>query len=162
MDSAPIHGYTLHYKPEFGDWETVEVAVDAQKYTIENLFCGSRFQVYATGYNRYDTSFFFSLSVENLIYFSLKFQYFLYSNSIGAGEASDILNTRTKGSKPIMPENSKFIEPSSNSVTLHLPTWKDGSCRMSHFVVEYKKKYIHFCTIANLNCQFTHTHVILF
>lgn len=60
--------------------------------------------------------------------------------SIGAGEASDILNTRTKGSKPIMPENSKFIEPSSNSVTLHLPTWKDGSCRMSHFVVEYKKK----------------------
>lgn len=54
MDSAPIHGYTLHYKPEFGDWETVEVAVDAQKYTIENLFCGSRYQVYATGYNRYD------------------------------------------------------------------------------------------------------------
>lgn len=40
-----------------------------------------------------------------------------------------------------MPENSKFIEPSSNSVTLHLPTWKDGSCRMSHFVVEQKKKY---------------------
>lgn len=52
-DTAPIHGYTLHYKPEFGDWETVEVAVDAQKYTIENLFCGSRYQVYATGYNRY-------------------------------------------------------------------------------------------------------------
>lgn len=52
MDSAPIHGYTLHYKPEFGDWETVEVAVDAQKYTIESLFCGSRYQVYATGYNR--------------------------------------------------------------------------------------------------------------
>lgn len=62
-------------------------------------------------------------------------------NSIGAGEASDILNARTKGSKPIMPENSKFIEPSSNSVTLHLPTWKDGNCRMSHFVVEHKKKY---------------------
>lgn len=54
MDSAPIHGYTLHYKPEFGDWETVEVAVDAQKYTIENLFCGSRYQVYATGYNRFE------------------------------------------------------------------------------------------------------------
>ncbi len=51
-DTAPIHGYTLHYKPEFGDWETVEVAVDAQKYNIENLFCGSRYQVYATGYNK--------------------------------------------------------------------------------------------------------------
>ena len=52
-DAAPIHGYTLHYKQEFGDWETSEVAVDAQKYTIDNLYCGSRYQVYATGYNRY-------------------------------------------------------------------------------------------------------------
>lgn len=53
-----------------------------------------------------------------------------------------------------MPENSKFIEPSSNSVTLHLPTWKDGSCRMSHFVVEHKKKYlfdsIRICWMRNL------------
>lgn len=50
-----------------------------------------------------------------------------------------------------MPENSKFIEPSSNSVTLHLPTWKDGSCRMSHFVVEHKKKYImQFILVSNL------------
>lgn len=110
-DSAPLHGYTLHYKPEFGDWDTVEVAVDAQKYTIENLFCGSRYQVYATGYN-----------------------------TIGAGEASDILNTRTKGSKPILPEMSRFIDVSSNSITLRLPTWKDGGCRMSHFVVEHKRK----------------------
>ncbi|XP_055694224.1 cell adhesion molecule Dscam2 isoform X11 [Lutzomyia longipalpis] len=110
-DSAPLHGYTLHYKPEFGDWDTVEVAVDAQKYTIENLFCGSRYQVYATGYN-----------------------------TIGAGEASDILNTRTKGSKPILPEMSRFIDVSSNSITLRLPAWKDGGCRMSHFVVEHKKK----------------------
>lgn len=39
-----------------------------------------------------------------------------------------------------MPENTKLIDPSSNTVTLHLPTWKDGGCRMSHFVVEYKKK----------------------
>ncbi|XP_059621855.1 cell adhesion molecule Dscam2 [Phlebotomus argentipes] len=110
-DTAPLHGYTLHYKPEFGDWDTVEVAVDAQKYTIENLFCGSRYQVYATGYN-----------------------------TIGAGEASDILNTRTKGSKPILPEMSRFIDVSSNSITLRLPSWKDGGCRMSHFVVEHKKK----------------------
>lgn len=65
---------------------------------------------------------------------------FFFNYSIGAGEASDILNTRTKGSKPIMPENTKLIDPSSNTVTLHLPTWKDGGCRMSHFVVEYKKK----------------------
>lgn len=38
---------------EFGEWETAEVSVDAQKYTIENLLCGSRYQVYATGFNKY-------------------------------------------------------------------------------------------------------------
>lgn len=111
-DSAPLHGYTLHYKPEFGEWETIDVAIDAPKYTVDNLYCGSRYQVYATAYN-----------------------------SIGAGEPSDILNTRTKGSKPILPDKTRFIEVSSNSITLHLPSWKDGGCRMSHFVVEHKRKY---------------------
>jgi hypothetical protein len=50
-DTAPLHGYTVHYKPEFGDWETVQVSNQAQKYTLENLWCGSRYQVYVTGYN---------------------------------------------------------------------------------------------------------------
>uniref|UniRef100_A0A182QBV3 Down syndrome cell adhesion molecule n=1 Tax=Anopheles farauti TaxID=69004 RepID=A0A182QBV3_9DIPT len=110
-DTAPLQGYTLHYKPEFGEWETIDVALEAPKYTIEKLYCGSRYQVYATAYN-----------------------------TIGAGEPSDILNTRTKGSKPLLPEKSRFIEVSSISITLHLPAWKDGGCRMSHFVVEHKKK----------------------
>jgi Down syndrome cell adhesion molecule-like protein 1 len=69
-DPAPINGFTIHYKPEFGEWETADVSVDAQKHSIENLYCGSRYQVYATAYN-----------------------------TIGAGEQSDILNLRTKGSK---------------------------------------------------------------
>ncbi len=24
-DKTPVHGYTLHYKPEFGDWDTAQV-----------------------------------------------------------------------------------------------------------------------------------------
>lgn len=88
-DAAPLHGYTLHYKPEFGEWETADVSTEAQKHTIENLYCGSRYQVYSTAYN-----------------------------TIGAGEQSDILNLRTKGSKPILPEKSRFIEVSSRFVLL--------------------------------------------
>lgn len=59
---------------------------------------------------------------------------------IGMGEPSDILNSRTKGSKPIIPEASRFIEVSTKSITLHLHAWSDGGCPMLHFVVEYKKK----------------------
>ncbi|XP_018361981.1 PREDICTED: Down syndrome cell adhesion molecule-like protein Dscam2 [Trachymyrmex cornetzi] len=110
-DNAPIHGYTIHYKPEFGDWETVQISSTAQKYTLENLWCGSRYQIYVTAYN-----------------------------GIGIGDPSDILNTRTKGSKPIIPEAAKFIEVSTNSISLHLSTWSDGGCPMLYFVVEHKKK----------------------
>ncbi|EGI61628.1 Down syndrome cell adhesion molecule-like protein [Acromyrmex echinatior] len=112
-DNAPIHGYTIHYKPEFGDWETVQISSTAQKYTLENLWCGSRYQIYVTAYN-----------------------------GIGIGDPSDILNTRTKGSKPIIPEASKFIEVSTNSISLHLSTWSDGGCPMLYFVVEHKKKHM--------------------
>lgn len=62
--------------------------------------------------------------------------------SIGTGEASVTLNTRTKGSKPILPEKNRFIELSSHSITLHLEAWNDGGCHMSHFVVENKRKWV--------------------
>ncbi|XP_076672509.1 Down syndrome cell adhesion molecule 1 isoform X14 [Andrena cerasifolii] len=111
-DNAPIHGYTIHYKPEFGDWDTAQISSTAQKYTLENLWCGSRYQIYVTAYN-----------------------------GIGTGDPSDMLNTRTKGSKPIIPEAARFIEVSTNSITLHLSAWSDGGCPMLYFVVEHKKKH---------------------
>lgn len=50
-DNAPIHGYTIHYKPEFGDWETHQTSSSVQMYTLDNLWCGSRYQIYVTAYN---------------------------------------------------------------------------------------------------------------
>ncbi|XP_076655512.1 Down syndrome cell adhesion molecule 1 isoform X8 [Halictus rubicundus] len=111
-DNAPIHGYTIHYKPEFGDWDTVQISSTDQIYTLENLWCGSRYQIYVTAYN-----------------------------GIGTGDPSDMLNIRTKGSKPIIPEAARFIEVSTNSITLHLNAWSDGGCPMLYFVVEHKKKH---------------------
>ncbi|XP_017784824.1 PREDICTED: Down syndrome cell adhesion molecule-like protein Dscam2 isoform X11 [Nicrophorus vespilloides] len=110
-DVEPIHGYTVHYKPEFGEWETVQVPSHTDKYTLEKLLCGTRYQLYVTAYN-----------------------------SIGTGDPSDNLNTRTRGEKPIIPSADKFIEVSSNSITLHFDEWSDGGCPMLYFVVEHKKK----------------------
>ncbi|XP_049867725.1 Down syndrome cell adhesion molecule-like protein Dscam2 isoform X8 [Pectinophora gossypiella] len=110
-DQSPAAGYTIHYKQEFGDWETVQIPSNTDTYTLENLFCGSRYQLYVTAYN-----------------------------SIGTGEASDVVIARTRGSKPPVPRAADFIEVGSSSVTLHLKQWLDGGCPMSHFVVENKKK----------------------
>ncbi|XP_076265872.1 Down syndrome cell adhesion molecule 1 isoform X5 [Rhynchophorus ferrugineus] len=110
-DGEQVHGYTIHYKPEFGEWETVQVGPATDKYTLEKLLCGTRYQLYVTGYN-----------------------------SIGTGDPSDNLNPKTRGEKPVIPSADKFIEVSSNSITLHLSAWSDGGCPMLYFVIEHKKK----------------------
>lgn len=51
-NSTQILGYELLYKPELGDWRTIEVGTDVQRYRIENLLCGSRYQLRAKSYNR--------------------------------------------------------------------------------------------------------------
>lgn len=68
------------------------------------------------------------------------FENYFFFDSIGMGDPSPTLNTRTKGDKPIIPSAEKLIEPSSRSVSLHLNEWSDGGCPMLYFVVEQKKK----------------------
>ncbi|KAK9880038.1 hypothetical protein WA026_008552 [Henosepilachna vigintioctopunctata] len=110
-DIEPIHGYTIHHKPEFGEWETVQVGPSVEKYTLDHLLCGTRYQLYVTAYN-----------------------------SIGTGDPSDTINPRTNGDKPIIPSADKFIDELSDSITLHLNAWLDGGCPMLYFVIEHKKK----------------------
>lgn len=52
-DTEPIHGYTVKYKPEFGEWASIQIPATSQKYTLENLWCGSRYMISVTAYNRY-------------------------------------------------------------------------------------------------------------
>ncbi|XP_045126268.1 Down syndrome cell adhesion molecule-like protein Dscam2 [Portunus trituberculatus] len=110
-DTTPIHGYTIYYKPEFSNEESVQVPASTRTYTLESLQCGTRYQIYASAYNQ-----------------------------IGTGESSEVLNTRTKGKKPEVPEVHRFVEVSSSSITLHLNAWQDGGCPMNYFVVEYKPR----------------------
>ncbi|XP_052122025.1 cell adhesion molecule Dscam2 isoform X10 [Frankliniella occidentalis] len=110
-DKEPISGYTVRYKPEYGDWETVQVPADEAKYTIQELGCGLKYQVVVNAFN-----------------------------SIGTGDETEVFTASTKGSKPISPEARNFIEVQSTSITLHLGAWQDGGCSMNYFVIEHKKK----------------------
>ena len=51
-ETEPIHGYTIRYKPDFGEPVNIQIAPNVEKYTIENLWCGSKYQISATAYNR--------------------------------------------------------------------------------------------------------------
>ena len=50
-DKTPVHGYTLHYKPEFGDWNTAAIPYGSEEYTLDDLLCGQRYHLYVTAYN---------------------------------------------------------------------------------------------------------------
>ncbi|KAL1498145.1 hypothetical protein ABEB36_008993 [Hypothenemus hampei] len=110
-DGEQVHGYMIRYKPEYGEWEEIQVGAATDKYTLEKLLCGTRYQLQVTAYN-----------------------------SIGTGDSSDNLNPKTRGEKPVVPSADQFIEVKSNSITLHLGSWSDGGCPMLYFVIEHKKK----------------------
>ena len=50
-DATPIHGYVVHYKPEFSDWKKEEIGFNVDEYTLHHLWCGQGYQLYVIAYN---------------------------------------------------------------------------------------------------------------
>ncbi|GLG93649.1 Down syndrome cell adhesion molecule-like protein Dscam2 [Gryllus bimaculatus] len=106
---APITGFVLHYKREFGEWEEVKVNRKQSSYIINNLWCGTSYQLYVTAHN-----------------------------AIGMGHPSEYIIATTDGGKPGTVPADKFLYVNSTSVTMYLENWVDGGCPISYFEVEYK------------------------
>lgn len=107
---APIKGYLLSFRREFGDWEELFLNRRANSHTLENLHCGTTYQFTLAAFNK-----------------------------IGSGAASKIENARTKGKKPISPEVFHFIRTNITSVVLDLSAWQDGGCSIQYFTVEFRR-----------------------
>ena len=110
-DKTPVHGYTLNYKAEFGDWSSEPIPFGSEEFTLDSLLCGKEYSIYVEAYN-----------------------------TIGVGEKSEMFSSKTKGLAPTVPSARSFLEVSAGSVTLHLNAWKDGGCSILYFVVEYKPR----------------------
>ncbi|XP_014677223.1 PREDICTED: Down syndrome cell adhesion molecule-like protein 1 homolog [Priapulus caudatus] len=106
---SPIRGITLSTKREFEEWRTQEVSGKNNTFVVDDLACGTKYQMFVTARNR-----------------------------IGASAPSDILETRTSGSAPIMAPSGNFIVLNSTSVVLNLTAWRDGGCAMTSFVLQYQ------------------------
>ncbi|KAG8189301.1 hypothetical protein JTE90_019061 [Oedothorax gibbosus] len=108
---SPIE-YTVHYKSDDGDWKTELLPSNSERYTLRGLKCGTRYRLYMTA-----------------------------SNSLGTGEPSTPVNTRTQGAAPITPHEDSFIHPNATSVALRLTTWQSGGCPIRHFTVQHRPKH---------------------
>ncbi|KAH9632597.1 hypothetical protein HF086_001840 [Spodoptera exigua] len=52
---SPILGYVINYKREHGDWEELQVEAGTSEHVLPNLWCGTRYQLYITAFNRIGT-----------------------------------------------------------------------------------------------------------
>ncbi|XP_068082192.1 cell adhesion molecule Dscam2 [Anabrus simplex] len=107
---APIWGYVLYYKREFGEWEEVKVSRKQSSYVLTKLWCGTTYQLYVTAHN-----------------------------AIGMGHPSEVVVATTDGGKPGTVPVERFLYINSTSVTLYLENWGDGGCPILYFEVEYKR-----------------------
>lgn len=104
---SPILGYVINYKRDNGDWEELQIESKTNSHLLNNLWCGTRYQLYITAYNK-----------------------------IGTGLPCDIVNFYTKGLAPIQPKHSQMLTNNSTSVTCWLDSWADGGCGILYFVIE--------------------------
>lgn len=111
---APIRGFLLSFRQEFGDWEEIPLDRRSDSYMVENLQCGTGYQFTLVAFNK-----------------------------IGSGNPSEIGSTRTKGNKPISPRKQHLIRANATSIILELSSWQDGGCPISHFAVEYRRRGHH-------------------
>lgn len=47
-----ILGYVINYKRDQGDWEELQIDNEINSYTLQNLWCATRYQLYITAYNK--------------------------------------------------------------------------------------------------------------
>ncbi|GFG29264.1 hypothetical protein Cfor_07941 [Coptotermes formosanus] len=106
---SPILGYVINYKRDHGDWEEMQIEAKANSHTLRNLWCGTRYQLYITAFNK-----------------------------IGTGLPCDIVNAYTKGSVPVKPKQSQMITVNSTVLTIWLDSWGDGGCPVLYFIIEYR------------------------
>lgn len=131
---APIRGYILHYKREFGEWEEAKVSHKINSFLLSDLWCGTDYQIYLTAYNR-----------------------------IGMGSPSEVVKAVTEGSKPADSPGSadKFITCNVSWIILHLQGWQDGGCPITFFELEYKKNGEELWTLVSNNIEVNNKVVLI-
>ncbi|XP_046745786.1 Down syndrome cell adhesion molecule-like protein Dscam2 isoform X2 [Diprion similis] len=130
---APIRGYVLQYKREYGEWEEIKVSHKMSSYLLSQLCCGTKYRVYITAFNR-----------------------------IGMGLRSEVIDAVTEGSKPDPSPASgdKFITVNVSWITLHLHTWHNGGCPLLYFELEYRRSGEDLWTLVSNNIEVQRTYTL--
>ncbi|GAB6033413.1 Down syndrome cell adhesion molecule-like protein 1 [Chamberlinius hualienensis] len=120
---SPIRGFSIRYKQEFRDWESVEVDVE-EFYTLQKLQCGRQYQLTVAA-----------------------------TNKLGYGQNSDVVVAATKGAVPGIPKTGEILFPNTTSAVLRLINWPSGGCPIHYFVIHYKHSFQRDWALISNNVQ---------
>lgn len=99
----------MSIKHETDDWTSIELSPEHTVYTLDDLRCGSNYDIYILAHNR-----------------------------VGNGSPSPIQTESTKGGPPQVPKETDFITTNSTTLQLNLYNWPDGGCAISQFSIQYR------------------------
>ncbi|GIX66633.1 hypothetical protein CEXT_657672 [Caerostris extrusa] len=95
----------------YGDWQETELTATEMEHSLYDLKCGSRYQFYVTAFN-----------------------------TVGRGNPSDILRTKTEGRAPVAPDKQSMLTVNQTCASVHLDAWHDGGCPLTSFAVRYRQQ----------------------
>uniref|UniRef100_T1J6S4 Down syndrome cell adhesion molecule-like protein Dscam2 n=1 Tax=Strigamia maritima TaxID=126957 RepID=T1J6S4_STRMM len=127
-----IRGYLLHFKRDNDIWNIVEIRADQALYTLDNLVCGSTYQLYMEAFN-----------------------------NIGTGAPCDTITITTDGADVIPPSKDEVIREGSTFVTVHLESWPSSGCPVSSFSADYKPVRGGDWVIAGSSIQSTQKKLVI-
>ncbi|KAK6630670.1 hypothetical protein RUM43_014659 [Polyplax serrata] len=128
-----ILGYVINYKRDHGDWEELQIGAKITSYSLQNLWCATRYQLYVTAFNK-----------------------------IGMGLPCDIVNGYTMGSGkdyrrqvsvPAKPKSATVVTANVTSASVWVDTWLDGGCPITYFVIEYRTYELSSWALASNSVQ---------
>lgn len=109
-EQNPVTGYLLYSKKaDQSDWKEIRLSPEQTQHQFDFLSCGSKYQFYVIAFN-----------------------------SVGKGEPSSILSTKTEGMTPVAPHKNSMLNVNTSAVSVDLDAWHDGSCRIQMFKMFYK------------------------
>nr|XP_042908765.1 Down syndrome cell adhesion molecule-like protein Dscam2 isoform X1 [Parasteatoda tepidariorum] len=107
--NSPTSGYILHHKMENTKWQETHLSGDKSTHTLHDLQCGTTYSFYLVAFN-----------------------------SVGKGNASEIMTAKTDGGPPRAPDKRLLLSANSSAVNVNLNSWHNGGCPINFFIIQYR------------------------
>ncbi|KAI1289176.1 Down syndrome cell adhesion molecule [Halotydeus destructor] len=131
-DENPILGYVVHFKGQSENWEETKLMGKQSMFLLDNLRCGTKYQVTVAAYNR-----------------------------VGQADPSPAISVSTAGNVPSAPSRELLIRTNATSAILSLKTWNDNGCPIMYFVIQYKEHLVPDWLLLSSNVIPEQNHVII-